>query len=54
MNASPDKAKTNKGVSEIVVSSSNGVCKRLDPPFDHVELDATYIANMANFDLEPF
>jgi single-strand DNA-binding protein len=54
MNASPDKAKTNKGASEIVVSSSNGVCKRLDPPFDHVELDATYIANMANFDLEPF
>jgi len=46
--------KTNRCASEIIVGNPSGICKRLDPPFDHVEPDATYVDNMANFDLEPF
>jgi single-strand DNA-binding protein len=53
-NTSLENTETNRYASEIVVSSPNGVFKRLDPSFDHIEPDATYIANMANFDLEPF
>ncbi len=54
-NTSLENTETNRYASEIVVSSPNGVIKRIDPPYiDYVDPDTAYINNMANFDLEPF